>query len=88
MPNKIRTTFTLILTLFFLGLSGCRGTTPESETPTTVEPVDEAAPAPKLASVVDVAEPDYCLDCHADKEQLIDTADPVVEVVSENEGAG
>lgn len=31
---------------------------------------------------------DECLACHIDKELLIDTADPIEEVVSENEGEG
>jgi hypothetical protein len=31
---------------------------------------------------------DACIDCHTDKQALIDTSDPVVEVESENEGAG
>jgi hypothetical protein len=36
------------------------------------------------------AEPqvDYCIECHTDQQTLIDTADPVAEVVSENEGEG
>ena len=31
---------------------------------------------------------DKCLDCHTDKDMLIQTADPEEEVISENEGAG
>ena len=31
---------------------------------------------------------DECLSCHIDKEMLIDTADPIAEVISENEGEG
>ncbi len=31
---------------------------------------------------------DACIDCHTDKQALIDTSDPVEEVESENEGAG
>jgi hypothetical protein len=30
----------------------------------------------------------FCLDCHINKELLIDTADPEEEVISENEGEG
>lgn len=33
-------------------------------------------------------EPNACLNCHSDKQHLIDTAKPEEEVVSENEGAG
>ena len=87
MINKTRTVFTLILTIFFLGLSGCTGATTEPEV-SEAEPTDEAAPAPKLASIVEAEEPDHCLDCHGDKDRLIETAKPFVEVVSENEGAG
>ena len=87
MRNKPRTIFTFILTLLFFGLSGCKGATAEPEQH-NAEPIAESAPAPKLASAVDVVEPNHCLDCHADKERLINTAEPVVEVVSENEGAG
>ena len=79
--------FTLFLTMLFLSLSGCTGATSVPET-STAEPTDEAAPAPKLASVVEAVEENHCLDCHGDKQRLIDTAKPVVEVVSENEGAG
>ena len=47
-----------------------------TQTPTEVAPTE-------TAEIVD-----QCLLCHADQQRLIDTADPVVEVVSENEGAG
>ena len=89
MTNKTRTIFTLILTTLFLGLSGCQGATPVPEAD-YAEPTGEAAPAsaPKNASVVVAVETNYCLDCHGDKQRLIDTAKPFVEVVSENEGAG
>jgi hypothetical protein len=33
-------------------------------------------------------EVDYCVECHTDKEALIATAKPEVEVASENEGEG
>ena len=39
----------------------------------------------------DVATPEQesnCIECHTDQAMLIDTADPVEEVESENEGAG
>ncbi len=54
--------------------------------PAEGHPLSEEYPAVDV--IVDAVEENYCLDCHADKEQLIDTADPVVEAVSENEGAG
>lgn len=44
------------------------------------EPTDEVVEPP--------AEPDRCLDCHTNKDRLINTADPEEEVISENEGKG
>ena len=71
-------------------LFGCRQTaapeaTTENDDPTgeTVS-IDEklASVAPKPDSV------DYCVECHSDKDQLINTAAPEEEVISENEGEG
>ncbi|MBT3190759.1 MAG: hypothetical protein HN736_03605 [Anaerolineae bacterium] len=87
MTKKVRRIFTLFLTMLFLGLSGCQGAIPVPEA-STAEPTEEAAPAPKLASAVETVDENHCLDCHGDKQSLVDTAKPVVEVVSENEGAG
>ncbi|MBT3315666.1 MAG: hypothetical protein HN390_13740 [Anaerolineae bacterium] len=86
MTKKIRIII-FILTMFALSLFGCTGATSVPEIPTE-EPTEEAAPAPKLAAVVDAVEPNYCLDCHADKERLVKTGEPIVEVKSESEGAG
>ena len=49
----------------------------------------EVAPPPEPTEEV-VEEPlmDQCVECHTDQQALIDTADPVAEVVSENEGEG
>ena len=52
------------------------------ETPSESETVEEV-PA---AMSPDVSE--QCLDCHTDKQRLIDTAAPEVAVESENEGEG
>ncbi len=89
MPRKTRTTLFIILAFLFLGLTGCQGAT-EVHEEATAEPAEEVAPAPKDASVMseETVEENYCLDCHGDKDRLIDTAKPFVEVVSENEGAG
>lgn len=54
------------------------------ETATAVSPTEEPLPEP-------AAEPipvDNCLDCHTNKDLLIQTADPEEEVISENEGEG
>ena len=47
------------------------------------------APQTEQSEVI-AAEPDVdnCLECHTDQQTLMDTADPVAEVVSENEGEG
>ena len=49
-----------------------------TEAPET-EPTEAVAPEPQV---------DNCVECHVDQQALIDTADPVEEVVSENEGEG
>lgn len=63
----------------------------ETEVP-VVEPVETATEVavvePTVEMPTEVPETDKCVECHTDKDQLIDTADPVVEVESENEGAG
>lgn len=58
----------------------------------TAEPTEEASVAPTEAPVeteVAVEETvDQCVECHTDRDQLIDTAAPEVEVEEESEGAG
>lgn len=50
-------------------------------------PTDTAVPTPtRIIVPTEIA--DYCVDCHIEKEKLIDTADEEEEVVSENEGEG
>ena len=58
----------------------------ETEEPTE-EPTQEPTDEPTEAAPAQVSE-DACLDCHSDQQMLIDTAAPVEEVESENEGAG
>ncbi len=43
---------------------------------------------PEQTETVAVAQVDQCIECHTDKDQLIDTAAPEEEVVEESEGAG
>ena len=38
--------------------------------------------------IPETPQPDECLLCHLEKQRLIDTADPEVEVVRESEGEG
>ena len=57
----------------------------------TVEATGTATEAPTdvpQETEVAAAEVDYCVECHTDKQQLIDTAAPEEVVVEESEGAG
>lgn len=85
--KKNRILLPVILTMLFMSLAGCAGT-PETPEPHHEEEPEEVAPAPKSDAVMDAVEPDHCLDCHTDKERLIETAKPEEVVVSESEGAG
>lgn len=92
----------LIVLMGALVLGGC-GTTP-TENPVVTETqfeesqtedteVEEAqAPTEEPTEIPEPAEEevavDACVVCHQDKDLLIETAKPVVEVESENEGAG
>ena len=88
----------LILFLAVLPVVGCQTADEEAEAAVAaaaVEPVVEATAVPtavpteEVETVATEPEPiDYCLDCHIDKELLIETADPEEEVISENEGEG
>lgn len=70
-------------------LSACKSaaveTPPSPETQAvTVEPTDTV-----LATLTDVPEePNPCLDCHQDKQMLIDTGAPEEVVVIESKGEG
>jgi len=71
-------------------------TTPPTEAPTAI-PEEEQVEEPEANEDPEDNETDQaisseetgaCLECHTDQAMLIDTADPVEEVESENEGAG
>ena len=87
----------LLLSLGALWLAGCQ--TAESDTVEEVanaEPeLTETATAVFASEEEPTVEPnaesvpiDNCLDCHTNKDLLIQTADPEEEVISENEGEG
>jgi hypothetical protein len=86
----------LLLLVGTVALAGCQ--TADSDPPevvANVEPVlleTATAVSPTQEPVTDpTAEPvpiDNCLDCHTNKELLIQTADPEEEVIKENESAG
>lgn len=54
------------------------------EAAATVSPTEE----PQVALVETAVPVDNCLDCHTNKDLLIQTADPEEEVITENEGEG
>ncbi|MBN2501656.1 MAG: hypothetical protein JXB38_12815 [Anaerolineales bacterium] len=75
----------LTFLLFGCGQAAKPEATTEADDPTgeTVS-IDEM-----LASVAQKPDTvDYCVECHADKDKLIDTAAPEEEAISENEGEG
>ena len=55
------------------------GATEANEESIEPEPTEVIAAEPQV---------DNCVECHTDQQTLIDTADPVAEVESENEGEG
>jgi hypothetical protein len=57
-----------------------------TEAAAVVDEVDEVEE--EVAETAVVEPTDECLACHIDKEMLIATADPIEEVISENEGEG
>lgn len=78
MIKKVR----LLIFAFVLLLVGCQATTPEPvPTNTAVPSTPTVEPTVEVVVVVD-----YCVSCHTDKEQLIDTARP--EEVAEEESSG
>jgi hypothetical protein len=82
---KLRTWFgflvaVVILTSCAQAPTAAPATQPEPQPiPTETKPAPTATDAPAV---------DYCLECHTDKEQLIDTAKPEVVLESESEGVG
>ena len=58
---------------------------PEEGAAESNEEVVEPEPTEAIAAEPQV---DNCVECHTDQQILIDTADPVAEVASENEGEG
>jgi hypothetical protein len=74
------------MTVAMLVLAACAAK-PPTEAATEAEPAAEIEEATSVA--VASAVPDTeCLNCHTDKQHLIDTAAPVVEAESESKGIG
>ncbi|MFN2280950.1 MAG: hypothetical protein ACK2TZ_03735 [Anaerolineales bacterium] len=89
----------LILGILILALAvSCRASeqgsqvTPElelTETAASLEASLQVSPTAEIAAAeAEPEEVDECLACHTDKQELIDTADPVVVVAAENSGEG
>jgi hypothetical protein len=71
-------------------LTSCQTSNPKA----TPNPTD-TEPAPIITETIlpqiqisEPEEPNPCLECHEDKQTLIDTAKPEVEVASESKGEG
>ena len=71
----------VFLTFVLVVLSSC---TTQSPTPTVA--VTESPPAEATATAAPVA--NECLNCHTEKQRLIDTAKPVVVAEAESKGVG
>ena len=79
--------------LLVVSLTACAPAAQPSGVP---EPAADTQPAPEMEAAVsteeipatEAAATDTCIDCHTDKDQLILTADAVVEEVEESKGAG
>jgi uncharacterized protein YceK len=82
MNKRLFALSTLVLTVL---LAGCQSVATPAATDEPA-PVAEAT-SPSVASQAP-SQPDYCLECHADKDQLTALAKPEVEIESESKGVG
>ncbi len=89
----------LFLLLGMVALAGCQSADSEAVNDAVqvadVEPVLEETATAVIPTEVAIAElteepapTDNCLDCHTNKDLLIQTADPEEEVINENSGEG
>ncbi|MFZ6017999.1 MAG: hypothetical protein ACOYXO_00190 [Chloroflexota bacterium] len=80
--NKMRIWLVMLTGLIIL-LTGCARAT--QSVPTATLPLPTQPPVPTATAQPQV---NYCVECHTDKDHLIQTAKPEEEVISESEGAG
>lgn len=90
----------LAITVVALAISACAAAETPAPTATqaavaaaestaTTAPTNTTAPSPTAANTpTEAPVVDACVECHTDKDQLIDTAAPQEVVVEESEGAG
>ncbi len=81
--SKYKFVFLLIVALF--ALSACASKHPTQEaTETDPTAVAEETPEAVVSAVPDTE----CVNCHTDKQHLVDTAAPIVEAEGESKGVG
>ncbi|MFN2144530.1 MAG: hypothetical protein ACK2T7_04220 [Anaerolineales bacterium] len=87
----MRKNFGLIVFVLMAGLfAGCGANVAVNNSPNETV-IEEPTESSKITLVLPTEVPelaDECSACHSDKQRLIDTAAPVVEVEEESEGAG
>lgn len=93
----LRPRYLVLLIALAFGLVGCSSAGAIADMPVTAEsPPDVATAMPDEVAEISIADKpaptevvvDYCLECHIDKQRLIDTAKPEEEVIAENKGEG
>jgi cytochrome c553 len=80
-----------IATLVILGLAACSPAAQPAEATemaAEIQTAAETAPATEEAAPVEETRADACVDCHTDKDRLIETAAPEVVEEKESKGAG
>jgi hypothetical protein len=75
----------LLFALFFSLIFGACGPGSRTAEPEIISPTAISLPIDVPVAYV---ESNHCLDCHSDKQELIDTAKPEEVVESESSGAG
>lgn len=94
--KKLRNIFTpigLILLLLGGGIGACSRVSPSLDMSlAAIEPNEIPSVAHEIGAediaIEEAGVVNHCLDCHTDKQTLIDTAKPEEEVVSESSGEG